>query len=71
MNKQNSLCIFNNVDALTLNEQRTILQAKFYVYSESIGGNILLNVNGIEIFWCCSNKKTALEYLIKNKITCL
>lgn len=66
-----SLTIFNNVDALTLNEQKTILQAKFYVYSESIGGDVLLNVNGIEIFWQCTDKKAAVKYLTKNNIPAL
>ncbi len=65
--KQKFLNIENNVDSLTVAEQKAILSANYYVYAYGVGV-IMLHTDTTCINWDCTNSTAAKDYLDKNKI---
>jgi hypothetical protein len=63
-----NLAINNDVESLTISEQKTILNCVTYSYDHSKSKFILQHISKVQIVWCPINTTKAHDYLIKNNI---
>lgn len=63
-----NLAINNDVESLTISEQKTILNCKSYAFFHEKNRFMLAHVNNVNIIWCPINVEAAHNYLKKNNI---
>lgn len=63
-----NLAINNDVENLTISEQKTLLNCINFEYQEQKQRFVLTHISKVEIIWSPINTTKAKEYLIKNKI---
>lgn len=63
-----NLAINNDVEKLTISEQKTLLNCLFFTFQEQKQRLVLMHVSKLEISWCPIKISEAKQYLIKNKI---
>lgn len=63
-----NLAINNDVENLTISEQKTLLNCVNFEYQEQKQRFVLMHVSKVQISWCPIKTSEAKQYLIKNKI---
>ena len=63
-----NLAINNDVEKLTISEQKTLLNCLFFTFQEEKQRLVLMHVSKLQITWLPLKINEAKQYLIKNKI---